>query len=198
MSDKGVLIDSILEIELGMFLSVRARGKSVCQDRPESFLLHRSAQFSSWAPAALASYLRDLQKAKHEGRNLMTYKYARMENLVPGEARRPGIAEILEEIVRIQLAWQNEIAEEYPALMAGARPLSSSEDSESATSFETYLRGELESYSDETLALLHEDIRRKLNEGTNMSREVYDSLAKATGFSSLDEAEGRARRRGSS
>jgi hypothetical protein len=199
MSDKGALIDSILEIELEMFLPVRARGKSVCQDHPESFLLHRRAQFASWSPAALMSYLRDLQKAKRDGRNLMTYRYARMENLVPGEKRKPVIAEILEEIVNVQFAWQKEIVDEYPALMAGARPLSSSEDSESATSFETYLRGELESYSDETLTLLHEDIRRKRDDGRNMSREVYDFLAKATGFSSLDEAEGRARRqRGSS
>jgi hypothetical protein len=77
--------------------------------------------------------------------------------------------------------------------MRGARPLSRPEDTASATSFETYLRGELESYSDETLILLHEDTRRKLDGGVNMSREVYTFLAKEMGYSSLDEAERRAR-----
>jgi hypothetical protein len=193
MSDKGTLIDRILEIELEMFLSVKARRKSGCQDHPDSFRLHRKAQFSAWSPSTLLSYLGDLQKAEREGRNLMTYKYARMENLIPGGTRGPGIAEILEEIVGAQIAWQKEFAEEYPALMRGARPLSRPEDTASATSFETYLRGELESYSDETLILLHEDTRRKLDGGVNMSREVYAFLAKEMGYSSLDEAERRAR-----
>jgi hypothetical protein len=194
MPEKEILIDRILEIELDMFLSVRARRRSGCQDHPDSFRLHRKAQFSSWSPSTLSSYLGDLQKAKREGRNLMTYKYARMENLIPGGKRNPATARILEEIVSIQFAWQKEIAEVYPALMRGARPLSRAEDSASSTSFETYLRGELESYSDETLTLLHEDTRRKLDGGVNMSREVYTFLVKEMGYSSLDEAERSARR----
>jgi hypothetical protein len=123
----------------------------------------------------------------------MTQKYARMENLIPPESRSPEIDEILGDIVRIQFEWQREMTEGYPHLMRGSRPLSSAEDSVSATSFETYLRGELESYSDETLSLLHEDTRRKLDAGLNLSKEVYTFLVKAMGYSSLEEAEQRAR-----
>ena len=77
----------------------------------------------------------------------------------------------------------------YPNLMSTARPLSSTEDSASVTSFETYLAGELETYSDKTLALLYRDICDKKRKKINMAEEVYMVLAREQGYGSIREAE---------
>ena len=73
--------------------------------------------------------------------------------------------------------------------MSGGRPLSSAEDSAIMTSFETYLTGELETYSDATLELLSKDILAKHAQGISMAEEIYTFLAKDMGYGSLDEAE---------
>lgn len=67
--------------------------------------------------------------------------------------------------------------------------MSSAEDSDFMTSFETYLRGELETYSDATLELLSKDILDKHAQGINMAEEIYTCLVKDIGYDSLHEAE---------
>jgi hypothetical protein len=183
--EKYDLIEAILAIELGMFQSVPTETRSSCQEHPESFRLHRRVQFCAWSRDTLASYLDDLRRAKEQGRNLMTYKYARMQNIVPRENYDP----LIEEIVSMHSGWQNQMFEKYPRFMRGARPLSSAEDTDGATSFQTYLRGELESYSERTLELLHGDMMEKRSRGINMSEEVYELLVREMGYPSLAEVE---------
>jgi hypothetical protein len=179
------LIHRIIELELEMFLAVPTQEKSDCQNYPESFRLHRRAQFNGWSESTLESYLKDLEKAKAEGINLMTLKYARMNQGSPTEQHNP----LIQKIVSMQCQWQQEMIEKYPNLMAGARPISSKEDMGGSTSFETYLRGELETYSDYTLSLLYKDITNKVEKGINMSEEVYSYLAKELGYGSAEEAD---------
>jgi hypothetical protein len=184
------LVEEILSIELDMFLSVPTERKSACQDYPESFKLHRRAQFSAWSDRTLESYRSDLREAKSQGRNLMTHKYARMQDLVPQAHGGAGEGvRIIDDIVRIHYGWQEELFGKYPAFMSGARPLGSGEDSDRATSFETYLRGELDSYSERTLALLKADMVSMRERGLNMSEVVYDFLVRQLGYPSLSEAE---------
>ena len=73
--------------------------------------------------------------------------------------------------------------------MGGARHLTESDDSAVDTSFETYLRGELETYSDNTLKLLHEDMRGYLKMGVNGSEKIYEYLVKEMGYHSIEEAD---------
>ena len=185
MGEKQKLIFQILDIELEMFLSVPSQTKSGCQDHPDSFRLHREAQFSVWAEETLKSYLHDLFRAAESGMNLMTYKYARMEELVPQKNNNP----VIDKILTLQYRWQQEIFQLFPNLMGGARPLSREGDSAGKTSFETYLRCELETYSDDTLLLLYEDMLNKEKKGVNMSAKVYENLVRKMGYSSLEEAE---------
>jgi hypothetical protein len=184
------LVEEILSIELEMFLSVPTERKSACQDYPESFKLHRRAQFSAWSDRTLESYRSDLREAQAQGRNLMTHKYARMQGLI-AEAHGGGSegARAIDDIVRIHYGWQEELFRKYPAFMSGARPLGSGDDSDRATSFETYLRGELDSYSEPTLSCLHADILSLRESGLNMSEVVYDFLVRQLGYPSLSEAE---------
>jgi hypothetical protein len=187
MEDRKKLIEQIVQRELDMFLSVPADGAYTCQEQPESFRLHRRVQFSIWSPDTLESYLQDLIHAQEEGVNLMTVKYARMDDLIPRTNDNPFI----EKIVEIQYRWQLEMFEKYPKLMGGARPLSSSDDAASKTSFETYLKGELETYSDRTLSLLHRDMKDFRRRGINGSEQVYEILVKEMGYESLEDVERR-------
>jgi hypothetical protein len=142
-------------------------------------------QFSIWSDDTLSSYLQDLVKAESEDRNLMTLKYARMEDLIPRENFDP----LIDAIAGIQYRWQLEMFKLYPNLMAGARPLSDANDTALKTSFETYLKGELETYSSNTLSLLHRDLRKLEDRGMNGSKMVYQSLVREMGYTSLDDAE---------
>lgn len=186
---KPGLIESILELELAMFLSVPTAQKYTCQEHPDAFRLHRRAQFSAWSADTLASYLRDLETAISDGENLMTSKYARMDNLIPRLNANP----LIDEIASHQCTWQREMFRKYPCLMRGGRPLSSTEDSAFLTSFETYLRCELETYSDATLSLLHSDIMVRAAQGLSMTEQIYMTLVQERGYNSLEDAEETAR-----
>ena len=96
MSAKEHLIEKILELELNMFLNVPSRYPASCQENPDAFRLYRRVQFSVWSQETLQSYLDDLSQAKEKGDNLMTLKYARMENLIPPLNENPIIDRIVQ------------------------------------------------------------------------------------------------------
>lgn len=185
MIEKDRIIEAILEIELRMFLTVNPMQTSGCQEYPESFKLHRRAQFHPWSGEALGSYLDDLHAAEELGENLMRRKYARMQGLLGNAADNP----VVEEIVRLKMDWQRAMFRNYPAVMSGARPLTDETTRAQMTSFETYARGELETYSERTLGLLHRDLLAMLAAGESLSEKVYDHLVRASGYASLEEAE---------
>lgn len=187
MSEKDRIIEAILEIELAMFLTVNPQPTSSCQEYPESFKLHRRAQFFPWSLETLGSYLEDLREAQAIGENLMRLKYARMQGLIAGEHPHP----LIEEIIRLKIDWQKEMLRKYPGVMSGARPLTDKGEAASMTSFETYARGELETYSNRTLELLCADMMLVHERGGNWSEEVYEVLVRESGYPSLAEAERR-------
>jgi len=183
--DKQKLIETVLDIELKMFLTVPTLEKANCQDHPDEFKRNRLAQFSTWSEETLSSYLKDLMLAEEGGKNLMTLKYARMENKIACLNEDP----LIEKIIEAQYRWQKELFTKYPHLMRGARAIDSEEDSAFHTSFETYLRGELETYSPKTLSLLYKDVQNCLQKKENMNEQLYDFLVKTLGYKSLEEAE---------
>jgi hypothetical protein len=185
MTEKDRIINAILEIELEMFLTVNPTPTNSCQEYPESFKLHRRAQFAPWSEEALGSYLDDLHQAQTVGDNLMRRKYARMQGLLP-----PAVGNrVFEEIVRLKMDWQRAMFRTYPAVMSGARPLTDESAQAQMTSFETYARGELETYSERTLGLLHRDLLAMQARGESLSEMVYDYLVRASGYASLEAAE---------
>jgi hypothetical protein len=189
MGEREELIQEILETELKMFLSVRAREPVSCQQNPEGFRVNRSAQFSVWSEQTLASYREDLEKAVEQGRNLMTLKYARMEELIPKLHDDILVDNLIDQIVNIEVGWQEEMMSKYPFLMKRGRPLNDGEEGLQTTSFVNYLRGELETYSADTLAHLYRDISESLDRNQNMALAVYKNMVKSNGFGSMEEAE---------
>lgn len=185
VKNDSTLTKSILALEWEMFQTVPTAQRYRCQEDQEGFNLHRLAQFAAWSVPTLDSYLHDLRQAKAAGRNLLAIKYARMEDLLPCENFSPRI----DTIFNLAMEGQEEFVARYPNLMRGGRPLNKSEDGPDQTSFATYLRGELETYSETTLGLLLGDMLMLQKYGTSLSEVIYSYLAKQVGFDSIDALE---------
>ena len=99
--------------------------------------------------------------------------------------------EIIEEIVKIQVGWMEEFAKEYPKAAENARSIHSSEDNMYNTSYETYLRGELSTYSDQTLDLYGRFVADVWKDGKNLAKIIMENTAKLYGYTSLEDLEGK-------
>lgn len=152
---KEDLISDILELEWEMFSNVRNRGgRAVCQENPQTFRIIRSGGFMVWSEETLESYRADLEEARDAGRNLMTEKYARMEELI--DPLNPDALPLITQIVGKECDWAEEFRKRYPQARM-ARPIRDSEAPPSVVSAETYSRAELETYSMRTLELYQRD-----------------------------------------
>jgi hypothetical protein len=196
---KESIIKKILRKEWKMFVNVQNKGgKALCQEDHKTFTIMRSSQFESLPINVLESYFHDLAIAERQGRNLMTEKYARMmESTAPLEYEeiKNSLVEIdsvsrryIEKIIPIFLVWEKEFRSEFPYLSSVSRPVASSEDSLSSTSFETYLKAELSTYSSNTLQLYCEFITRNADNDINLSKKIQSKIVTKYGFNSLQEA----------
>lgn len=179
---KADVIDRILDIELGMILSLPSTWRNIYKEHPERFKFSRSAQFIPWSVETLRSYLHDLETALRQGVNLISL---RMDNTDRPRSRNP----VIDVIIAHQCLWQREVIRKYPVMMSGRKIMAATGESPFIASFEAYLKGELESYSDRTIELLHRDILKKHAQGINMAEETYTYLVRELGFESLTEAE---------
>lgn len=194
------IIEQIVEMEWEMFQNVRnTGGRAACQDDFETFDVMRKSQFLTWDLPLLESYWQDLQEGKAQGRNLVMEKYAyMMESTAPKEYEAiatglPKISEekqaMIEQIVAIQVGWREEFAEKYPHLSEQARIIHTSEDTLYDISFETYLRGELKTYSMQTLVLYGRRIVAFVQEQKNMTEEIMRYTTAFYGYKTLEDAE---------
>lgn len=194
------IIEQIVEMEWEMFQNVRnTGGRAACQDDFETFDVMRKSQFLTWDLPLLESYWQDLQEGKAQGRNLVMEKYAyMMESTAPKEYEAiatglPKISEekqaMIEQIVAIQVGWREDFAEKYPHLSGQARIIHTSEDTLYDISFETYLRGELKTYSMQTLVLYGRRIVAFVQEQKNMTEEIMRYTTAFYGYKTLEDAE---------
>ncbi len=194
------IIEQIVEMEWEMFQNVRnTGGRAACQDDFETFDVMRKSQFLTWDLPLLESYWQDLQEGKAQGRNLVMEKYAyMMESTAPKEYEAiatglPKISEekqaMVEQIVAIQVGWREEFAEKYLHLSGQARIIHTSEDTLYDISFETYLRGELKTYSMQTLVLYGRRIVAFVQEQKNMTEEIMRYTTAFYGYKTLEDAE---------
>lgn len=199
---KERLVAELIEKEWEMFSRVpNAGGPASCQTDPSTFRIMRRSQADTWPEELLLSYLEDLAAAEQAGRNLMTEKYAwMMESTFPDEFRDiaghlPAIdeetLERVEEIVAVHVGWKLEMTGRYPLLSNKGRPVRSNEDTPYDTSFETYLRGEVKTYSPATVKLCHAHTLRQKESGINGVETTLLAQVRAYGYASLDEAERR-------
>lgn len=114
-------------------------------------------------------------------------EFAQIRHFLP--EIQPEVRVKIDEIVDINLDWQREADEKYPNLRAKGRPLTSQEDTPYETSFETYLRGELKTYSQETILRFGMPIRWAcLEKHYNMAIANLQNMTAQYGYNSVEEA----------
>jgi len=194
------MIDDIVQLEWQAFDKVHNEGgRASCQDNFETFEIMRKSQFLAWDVATLASYYGDLKTAAKLGRNLVQEKYARMmASTAPAEYA--GFAHLLPalsvwqqrtiaRIVETQVEWREAFARAYPHMSGQARAIRTAEDTPHTTSFETYLRGELATYSEDTLRAYARMIDDCLQDERNLTTATMEHTARLYGYASLAAAE---------
>lgn len=194
------MIKEIIDREWEFFQKVNnIGGRASCQDDPETFYLQRRAQFEVFYYDVRESYLEDLKYYKKIGRNPLMEKYAyMMESSDPAyyqtiQEYLPSLdnmqKQLIDTIVKIEVDMREEFNYLYPNIAKKARYTHSDEDSLEDTSFETYLRGELSTYSPHTLYLYGHMIVDMMNKNENMIVKIQEKTVKAYGYQSLKDAE---------
>ncbi len=192
--------EKIIAIEWAMFDKVQNKGgRAFCQDDYRTFSIMRKSQYYTFDEELLRSVLADFSEAAAQGRNVITEKYGyMMRYTVPDEFAEiegslPEISEkkqaLIDAIAPIQVGWMEDLANAYPELAGNARRIHTYEDTPYATSYETYLRGELATYSEDTLALYGAFIVGIYREGGNLAESIITNSVHMYGFDSLEEAE---------
>ena len=198
--DKEELAMRIAKLEFEAFDKVSNEGgRASCQDDWGTFNIMRRSQYLTWDKTMLLQYLYDFEREMSLGHNLITEKYGRMmESTTPERYKEiagnfPELSEekkaIIEQIVKIQVDWMEEFAAKYPAMGERARRIKTSQDNAFETSYETYLRGELGTYSDKMLELYARFIVGLSSHNSNLAYETMQNTAKLYGYDSLERAE---------
>lgn len=196
------VVSKIVKLEWEMFDKVKNEGgRADCQDDWNTFSIMRKSQYMAWSEALCESYLKDLEIARDKGWNMIMEKYARMmkttcpdryEELKSDlpELTRDRV-EIQENIIDIQVAWMEEFASKYPKMAGNSRTIRTKTDNEFNTSYETYLRGEISTYSEHTFVMYGRFIAGLMQDGKNLAYEIMSNTAKLYGYESVEDAEGR-------
>ena len=95
---------------------------------------------------------------------------------------------LAETIMGIFSEWNKDIDKRYPNIRSFGRP--TTEDGY-WTSVDTYLRGELLTYSVKTLSLCLQDIYQAQAQSINLSEMMLLNMARFYGFQALDDMENR-------
>ncbi|MDO4189112.1 MAG: DUF4125 family protein [Lachnospiraceae bacterium] len=194
------LAKKITELEFKTFDKVQNEGgRASCQNNWPTFSIMRMSQYLTWTKEMLIQYYYDFNRECNLGHNLITEKYGRMMESTDKEAWEkikdnfPEISEekkaVIEQIVGIQMQMMEEFAEKHPSVADNARSLHTFDDNIYNTSYETYLRGEISTYSDKMLQLYGKYVVNTLKNGENIALKTMTNTALLYGFKSFEEFE---------
>ena len=190
------LVDKIARLEFEAFDKVQNEGgRASCQNNWPTFSVMRKSQYMTWTRPMLMQYFYDFTREYELGHNLITEKYGRMmESTAPEryeEIRQyfPELSDtkkaIIEQIVGIQMSMLEEFGKDYPKLAGNIRSFHSYEDNPMNTSYETYLRGEISTYSDKMLQLYGGFVVACAQEGKNIAKETIANTGNLYGYKDM-------------
>ena len=200
MFDREKTIDKIVKLEFEAFDKVQnVGGRASCQNNWPFFYVMRKSQYMTWTDEMLECICNLWEENKAKGWNMITEKYGRMmEHTSPEEYEKikdnfPEKSErtiaIVNQIAQIQVDWMKDFAKSYPKLASNARDITSDADQIDNTSYETYLKGELLTYSEELLKLYAQFIVNLAREGKNLAYMTIENTAHLQGYATLEDAE---------
>lgn len=198
--NKKDLVRKIARLEFEAFDKVQNEGgRASCQNDWPTFSVMRKSQYLTWDFDMLLQYYYDFNREYSKGHNLITEKYGRMmESTAPEryeelKAYFPVLSDekkaIIEQIVKIQMQMVEDFASEHPKVASNARDLHTSEDNMFNTSYETYLRGEISTYSDKMLQLYGQFVVAKAMNGENIAYLTIENTAKLYGYEDIEAFE---------
>lgn len=196
------LVKKIAKLEFEAFDKVQNEGgRASCQNNWPTFSVMRRSQYMTWNRTMLLQYYYDFGREYARGHNLITEKYGRMMESTANsryEAIKehfPELSEqkkaVIEQIVALQMGMMERFAEEHPGVADNARSLHTYEDNFMNTSYETYLRGEISTYSDKMLQLYGRFVVECVSTGKNIARMTIENTAKLYGYVNLEAFENR-------
>ncbi len=183
--NKEISITDVVSNEWEMFTNTNNIGRrSSCQDQKGNFIASRAAYWNMFDEQVLSSYLKDLSNAKSNKINLAAQKYGYMMEstdpdyfktikhlLVPVSDKK---LKLVDSIMLIYMKWEESLIS--TSLDNKNRVLYKQYDSKYNTSVETYMRGELTSYSEETLSLILAQFLKNVSDNKNrVLYKQYDS-----------------------
>lgn len=194
------IIDEIIKLEFAAFDKVENEGgRAACQNNGPLFYVMRKSQYMTWTDEMLACLRALWLENKAKGWNPMTEKYGRMMKYTAPEefeqmkdffsARSQETEDIINQIVQIQVKWMKDFAKKYPKLASVARDITRDADKIGNTSYETYLKGELLTYSDELLKLYRAFVANLARDGKNLASMTIENTAHLQGYVTLEQAE---------
>lgn len=187
------LIEEIIEKEWEMFTVLQNFGKrAMCQDNKPEFITIRTAQWENLPQKVLLSYNQDLDEAKLQNRNLLFEKYVRMMKYsAPSEYENLkhtlfelslGAVTLIRQIRNIYMSWAKEFELKYPKISKLTRPVRQEDDTPEFTSLQTYLIGELSTYSLRTLVFYLDYIKQVKEENRNLVFETNKDVIRKKRF----------------
>lgn len=202
ISEREQLIFNVAQMEWELFQQVyNTGGRASCQDDPDTFFKMRMSQWMVYSDEVPQSYREDCENACKEGRNVIFEKYGRMmESTFPEEYEGikdhlPDVTQkmdIVEKIVKVNLEWDAQMMQEYPNLRRRGRVATTAEDGVMAgSSMESYLRGELLTYSMKTLELVWKETQEAYQKGESLLKQTITNETSFYGYPSLEAAEAR-------
>ena len=204
--DKEQIIQAIIDAEWPMFTSINGGAqKSPCQEDRMAFSGMRRGQFAAWSMDALEAYQADVQAAQAANRNIVLEKYVfMMKSTAPGQYEKTAHLveeptgkrmELIEEITQQLVLETESLFSKYPCVADTGRPIHSTEDDLNHTSIETYHRGELSTYSEQTLLALQRHMKELVANGESLAKNILEETVKYFGYETLEMAEVSARKR---
>lgn len=194
------LVNRIAKLEFEAFDKVKNEGgRAYCQNDWPTFSIMRKSQYLTWNREMLMQYYYDFTREYQKGHNLITEKYGRMmESTSPERYEEikdnfPQLSEekksVIEKIVAIQMNMVEEFARVHPKVAMNARLLHTYEDTIADTSYETYLRGEISTYSDKMLQLYGRFVVEAVQNGQNIALMTIENTAKLYGYPDIEAFE---------
>jgi hypothetical protein len=170
------VLNAIVDLETEMYRSLNT-DPPITEEKVPPFRLMRWMTYSVLSDATQSSWMRDLCAAKASGRNVLTEKYALMDNAIKHFNSNP----LIQKIVDAEVAWMDHLHERYPHTIK--------REPKNVEMFQRYALCELESWSDRSIECYYADIVAALEAGRNLCEERYNNLNQRLGHGTLAELE---------
>lgn len=170
--------------------------KEPCLYDKSVFTTNRMNWLSAWNQELQESYYLDLCTAQFEGRNPINEKYRYMFEQMNFEEGKELLPEysmeklfLIDWISENLVEWQENLAQKYPRLVGNKKMIRRNLENRKQKTFETYMRGELATFSEETLRVYAAYIEQLQKRGLNLNQMIFQNVVAVYGCQTLEEAE---------